>query len=200
VTHPPAKLTIAHLEELEELLRERGAGITKRWRTPRSPRAVAEEIARLGLAVPDEAAVWWAWHDGVLESAPLHLRCISLGWYPLTVEAAVEATLARRRSDQEFGEWNPWRSSWIELCFDGSHGALAVDAGVAPGEPSPVTLFFDNDEPRPDATLPSVGELVLFWIAALRDGVLRVDGDGGGFAYLSPEEKAQARGVLADLL
>jgi hypothetical protein len=190
-------LTPSLLDELQSLLRERGARVADSWRPPASAEVVAKKVRALDLTVPAEVAVWWAWHDGVAGDS-LQMRLVGLGWEPLSVDGAVEATLTHRRLAETEDLFPDWPQSWLVLGFDGSSGRLVCDTSVAPGEPSPIYAFFP-EEPPAGPILPSLGGLVSFWIAAIREGVLRVD-DEGRFVYLSPDEATRAVGALANLL
>jgi hypothetical protein len=190
-------LTPSLLDELQSLLRERGARVADSWRPPASAELVAEKVGALGLTVPAEVSVWWGWHDGVAGDS-LQMRLIGLGWEPLQLDDAVEATLTHRRLAETEDPFPDWPQPWLVLGFDGSRGRLVCDTSVEPGEPSPIYVYFD-DEPPAGPILPSLGEVVSFWIKAIRDDVLKVD-DDGAFAYMSPEQLTSAAGPLANLL
>jgi hypothetical protein len=193
----PRLLTADLLDELEALLRDRGARVADSWSPPLAAEVVANQVAELGVAVPVELGTWWGRHNGVANV--FRARTIGLGWQPLSVGESVEATRAQRELVDTQPDMPPWSRSWLALCFDGSRGSLACETDVASGAPSPVHMYFADDESRDRPAVPSIGELVHFWIDAIRDGTLSVDSDGA-FVLLSPAEMEQARGPLAELL
>lgn len=199
---PPAirLVTTELLSELRALLADRGARVAHHWRPQRrTAEEIAQAVDEIGLSLPTELATWWSIHDGAGVDGEPWTPNVSLRWWPLSVDEAIEDTLLLRRIFAELDQPNPWSDDWIVFGFDGGKGRLVCDGTVAAGEPTPVRTFFVDFWTQPLPMLPSIGALVTFWIEALEDGTLRVD-DDGRFAFVEPDEMQQARGELSTFL
>lgn len=60
----PELLTVELLERLDRMLRDVGAAIVDHWQ-PGLTREQMDAITEpQGFSLPDEAALWWGWHNG----------------------------------------------------------------------------------------------------------------------------------------
>lgn len=67
------------LEVFESSLRAVGAPIVKHREPGLDDAAIDELIVPLDLQLPDEARVWWRWHNGTVPDTPGRERCIMPG-------------------------------------------------------------------------------------------------------------------------
>lgn len=180
----PIALSTALLEELEQRWRERELPILDQLRPGLTDKEIDELIAPIGLNVPEEARVWWRWHDGA------DLVGTSGEWSFSPGGSVVFAPLARQvehyremrsrsRSeavaapeagrDEDF--W--WGPSWFALTE--GRPEVVCDC-AAPGPTSPiyaydVGMWEELHTPRAD----SFGQVVTWWIRAYDDGIWRYD-------------------------
>ena len=170
-----------------ELLGELGA----RWRALRLPlldglRAGLDDeqidavFEPLGLGrLPDEARLWWRWHDGVPADAVRTSVERSMGapgfeYLPLAEAAAVyetQRTLAVSAAEgagpaplDDPAYW--WRPSWFPVTVSATGTVVAVDCAAGPGVTAPVLAvdWWHEDFRRPAAA--SLGGMVRAWIEA----------------------------------
>jgi len=162
-----------------------GAPVADRLRPGLSDVEIDEVLGPLGIDLPEEARVWWKWHDGADPDgdrwiSPRAFAYVSLG----------EATLIReevRQQAQRAGTpdapppmdepdyW--WAPSWFPLGSSG--GTVACDYSVARHEPSPIRVvdWWDEEFHRPKAA--SLGQMVSWWIDAFDRGAWYFDRERG---------------------
>lgn len=158
------------LDRFEERLRAEGALIVENWAPGLTDEQIDGLLQPLGLDLPEEARVWWRWHDGVLKDAPNPTE-ISPGrdHRPLRYAADCYAALADDMRE----------SHGIDalLCPVGDKPRLYFDCAVA--RDAPVPVYSQNDDVvAPRLVLPSIGELIMVWIDLIDRGVWRTNPDG----------------------
>ena len=176
----PMPLTFELLEELGARWRARGVPLVDRLRAGLEDEQIDEVLEPLGIArLPDEARLWWRWHDGVPAEAVNAGLERSMGapgfeYLPLAEAAALyekQSALAVAAAAgagppplDEPGHW--WRSSWFPITVSATGTVVAVDCAAGPGAPAPVHAvdWWHEDFRRPAAA--SLGEVVRTWIEA----------------------------------
>jgi cell wall assembly regulator SMI1 len=175
-------LTPALLRELEEAWARQGAPVPKHLR----PGLTTEEITRLtrplSLELPDEARMWWAWHDGVSRNVPFGAARElgpDLPFLPLE-EAASLYQHAREQAVRVAGEqadhW--WRPTWFPITM--RLGEIRCDCSGPQNAPSPIYWAYSHDHDAEGLTAPKVesfGTMVKWWTEALKSGAWRYDGE-----------------------
>lgn len=175
-------LTVELLERLRSGWDRHGAPLVGYLRPGLERNQIDALTKPLGLRLPDEAAVWWNWHDGVdvghgaeVELGP------SLPFVPL--ETAVELCGEHREQaalawEDRAQEW--WRSSWFPITE--RLGAIRCDCSVKHDAPTPIFYADSHDYDREGLTQPRVGsfgEMVIWWIEALENGAWRYEAQAG---------------------
>jgi len=184
---------LLHTDLLEEL--------AARWRAQRAPIAdglrpglsdaeIDALTGPLDLDLPEEARVWWGWHDGVARHPSGLLVYQQMGGIGLPFFSLEEA-VARYRSRRSMavdaathgrpGEplssadyW--WHPSWFPITDTDWAATIACDCDVAAGAPSPVRVVHWEDYSEAGAVAASsLGEVVRWWIEALDSGRFRYD-------------------------
>ena len=150
----PELLTLKLLERLDRTLRDVGAAIVECW----EPGLTREQMDVLtephGFRLPDEAALWWGWHNGAgrAEITPTPCR------FPVTLESAMrDFEVEQGAMSDAFGltrlvgvvNEQPWL--WFD-CRGASDTFVPVYAG-----------YKSND---PWVAAESIGDMVLALIAA----------------------------------
>jgi hypothetical protein len=157
----PELLTLELLERLDYTLRGLGAAVVDQW----EPGMTREQMDLLtkphGFVLPDEAALWWGWHNGAGAAEIIPTRQL------VTLEGAVEILAVGGRD--------------MEDAFGLTHMLIALneqpwlwfDCRGAPDAPVPVYAGSKANQPRVAAE--SIGEMVLIMIAALEAGAFSTD-------------------------
>jgi hypothetical protein len=87
-------LTLELLERLDRTLRDVGASIVERW----EPGLTREQMDALtephSFRLPDEAALWWSWHNGAGGADLMPSR------HPLTLESAMRGFQIREGDER----------------------------------------------------------------------------------------------------
>jgi hypothetical protein len=184
---PATPLSRGLLQELEAELGAQGAVCVEYFRPGLSADSADELAAAHGLTLTEELRTWWGWHDGgswsgdhgnaeqwigPVRFAPLEdsLR--------LTEERRAIARIGAAESEGPLGDpefW--WPSHWIAVSeYPG--GALAAEC-ARDSRPAVVSGLHAVDWADPDSIhrlrVESMGELVGWWIDALRRGAWRWD-------------------------
>ena len=161
----PELLTLELLGRLDRALGDLGALIVECW----EPGLTREQMDALtephGFRLPDEAALWWGWHNGATPGSeltpqrePLALNEVMAGFE--IEQGAMSDAFGLRRLVRAVSE-QPW------LWFDcrGEHDA-----------PVPVYAGYKSD--RPWVAAESIGDMVLILIAELEAGAYSTDERG----------------------
>jgi hypothetical protein len=160
----PELLTLELLERLDRTLRDLGALIVTCW----EPGLTREQMDALtephGFCLPDEAALWWGWHNGA-GGADL---------MPGRPPRALESVM--RDFEMEQGGMS---DAWGLTCLVrvvGDRPWLWFDCRGAPDAPVPVYAGYTSDEPW--VASESIGDMVLILIAGLEAGAYSTDERG----------------------
>jgi cell wall assembly regulator SMI1 len=176
MTDPPAPplLSPALLEQLEQRWHAKQAPIASRLRPGLSDGEMDALTARLGLRLPDEARMWWAWHDGAEPTGFVYERSIGgLSLAFLSLEESVEETRRQRAvpaHDAVASREKWWWPSWLALTP--SNGSIVCDCAVGPGQPTPIRFVWWGSTAAENAEVKarSLGELATWWIEAFDVG------------------------------
>lgn len=159
------------LDKFEARLRGVGALIVDAWAPGLTDAEIDSLLLPLDVDLPEEARVWWRWHNGWRPDSSQLARAIIPGRWLTSLQVAA----------QEYEDFrDPMR-----------------DAGDPEGLVSPVgrkpTLYFHCSGPRdvpvpiysrndytdpPRLVLPSIGELVLTWISYIDRDIFKTNADG----------------------
>ena len=204
-------LDIHLLDELLARWRDQRAPIADRLE-PGLPNAAMDELTSpLGLRLPAEARVWWGWRDGAPQDETRLLTSRQMGTFGLpflSLEEAVAEYRSRRDAAQEAaarqGDNAPaeladpdywWDLSWFPITVTGNGTAVACDCSVGPEAPTPIRAIRWGSGPDfGDVVLPSMRELVKWWIDAFDNGTFRFDAESNlwtGDPGASPRERWQ---------
>jgi hypothetical protein len=165
-------------------LRAAGAAIVDAWAPGLTDQEIDARVAPIGVTLPEEARLWWRWHDGLRPGAPSALWDIMPGRSLFALTESLELYVAERDRCETTG----FRRSFFSLsagiqssCFQ---CAGARDAAV------PVYVIGDWAEPAPRLALPSIGELVRVWMSYIDAGLVTTNSDGSWRAdsHLLPQE------------
>lgn len=159
----------ALLERFDAALGAFGAPIVDAWAPGLSDEEIDALLLPLGIDLPQEARVWWGWHDGTREDAPILSRHFGRR-APLGLRDVSEIYASLRGADEQL---------W------GLKGLLSpitdkpdVYFGCAGARYEHVPIYTQNDIETPAIVLPSIGELVLAWITLIEQGAWSINPDG----------------------
>jgi cell wall assembly regulator SMI1 len=173
-------LTPALLSELEDAWARQGASLLGCLRPGLAPEEIDRLTQPLGLEFPDEARMWWSWHDGVSREVPF-AAARELGpdlpFLPLE-EAARLYQHAREQAVRVAGEqadhW--WRPTWFPITM--RLGEIRFDSAGPQSAPTPIYWAYSHDHDAEGLTVPKVesfGTMVKWWTEALESGAWRYE-------------------------
>ncbi len=191
-------LTPRHLQELEQWWVSLHAPLLEYLRPGLTDAEMNGLAAGAHLRLPDEARLWWGWHDGVPAEFYGILRQLggpSFQFLPLQealdLYEVQRATARRAVSRGDKSEWgNPdfwWDPSWLPITESPtSNVTIACDCSVRAGDPTPIRGYFWDAavESRTPATA-SFGELVEWWLQAFSTGAWFYDQELGRWEYFN---------------
>lgn len=138
----------------------------------------------LGLRLPVEARVWFAWHHGtvdVIEIAERYSDHFIPGYSLLSIDQCT----------RDYGTWTQvqesiqydliWDRNWLPIAKDSGGWVFAVDCSVGEGEPTPVRQVIAYDPDNTPATA-SLTDAVAYWVSLFEDGTWRWDPEAGRWA------------------
>jgi hypothetical protein len=175
-------LTAVMLERLSGHCRTLGAPVAESLRPGLSEPEMHALVAPLGLRLPTEARVWWAWHDRAESTSLAH--SLGNGIVSLRLEQAVARHLDNRKIAEQIADDRPtpvraddyWPPQWLTLAVAAGLGEIVCDCSVAEGEPTPIRLSdFEFPEDSQVPLAPSLGTLVGWWLDALDSGAWTYD-------------------------
>ena len=167
-------LTPSLLEEFERCLREQGARVVELWQDGVDDGQIAAAEEAIGERLPDEARMWWRWHDGVPASAVTYARHREFGPLHqfLPLDEAVARTLRIRDSRALRQPGAPvWPHGWLE--WTDVNAPMVIDCVVPEGAPAPVHDADFGSYELEDVYTPvaaSMGDMVRAWIDAIASG------------------------------
>jgi hypothetical protein len=168
------------LVELESELRRQHCPLVERLAPGRSAQGLEIGPDR-GWELPDEARVWWSWHDGA-PGTYVDPPDFALGgsWVLLSLDEA----LARLDWSREIASMavepgmtveDLWPRSWLPITRAVNGDCITVDTAAPRGSPSTTRLFRQGDVELVAAALPSLAALIDVWLQALRTGAWRYE-------------------------
>jgi hypothetical protein len=167
----PLFLDLELLERFDAELRALGSPIVDTWAPGLSDDQIDALLQPLGIDLPEEARVWWRWHNGArLDAAPITRNLLGGGDpLPLELEAEVYAS-----------EHGAMKQVWeVEKLLGPIGGKPKIYFCCAGPREQPVPIYTQDDIEAPAEVLPSIGELVLAWIELIQEGVWTPRADGG---------------------
>ncbi|MDP8968661.1 MAG: hypothetical protein M3N04_08675 [Actinomycetota bacterium] len=160
----------ALLDRFEAALRGAGAVIVDHLAPGVDDARIDALLAPHRIELPEEARVWWRWHNGVLPGTPRTYEEITPGRDLRSLETVVYQ----------------YEQSW-ELMLDGGvvkmlepfneKPVIFLDCKVPRDAPIPIHSLSDWTE-NLRLVLPSFGELIATWIGYIDRGVFRTNPDG----------------------
>lgn len=160
----PELLTLELLKRLDSVLRSVGAAIVDRCQ----PGLTREQMDALtephGFCLPDEAALWWGWHNGSGTAELMPSRRL------LNLEEAVETLAAVEATMEEVHGLSRLLPVVNEQPW------LWFDCRGAPDAAVPVYASYKGDQPWVAAG--SIGDMVLILIAGLEAGAYSTNEHG----------------------
>jgi cell wall assembly regulator SMI1 len=180
------------LETLKQRWEDNGASIVEALRPGLPDNEIDACTQEMGLSLPDEARLWWRWHDGVPPGAG-DARWMGVCEYLQLAEAVrlhrywsdlardmAEVAMTPEQADASY--W--WDPNWFPITQTVSGAALVCDCSVERQAPTPIRLI-DWEFPEAFATpvVASFGELVAGWIEQLDVGAWSFDQERGQWDY-----------------
>lgn len=165
-----ANLLAELLDKLEQELRKQGVPVDEYF-CPGAPAAeVRSTFANNGLVAPDEAVVWFGWHDGVDRSRPSDKVLPKFFSWSLS-----ETVTSRLKLDPNFIGFEDWQVDprWMQIL--GEQYGITVRCDDVPENP-PLVRALTFAEPSYASTythqqVVSLCTPVTWWIEALRQGL-----------------------------
>lgn len=165
----PRVLDRSLCEALEARWRDQGVEIVNLLRPGLSDEEMDRITAELEITLPDEARVWWGWHNGAGDTDGAWRKETTLGpgiaFDPL--EVAVISCQTWREVHAEIDPSN-WPSTWLPMSsLDDT--AIIIDCASA-HEPVTVQWYIAEGGTDGGPDLLSMGDLVETWIGAIDCG------------------------------
>jgi hypothetical protein len=185
------ELLVELLPTLEDQLRTKGIPVEEYLSPGASPAAVRAGFEECGLVAPDEAVVWFGWHDGPTRHPNSHkVMPMFLGW---SLAECVAAYLDPAGHPKGHEDWQ-WDPAWIQIMGDAN--GLAISCAAAPDQaPLVRALTWDGEfGTQPSQTLSQAVSLctpVAWWVDALQHGWYRWNPHGN--AWENPDPFGQPR-------
>lgn len=181
------------LADFEVRLRRIGAAVVEHWAPGLDDRRIDELLAPLGIDLPEEARVWWRWHNGTLPNAPPTATEIIPSREQAPLEGAVSMAATAGLMVETFDI--PELAKLLHLVS--RKPIIYVDCNGPREAPAPI--FSQNDEPEcPVLALSSIGELITIWSRLIDDGVFATTSDGQ-WQRLDPDRippELRSRGII----
>lgn len=116
---------------------------------------IDEIAAPFGFRLPEEARVWYRWHDGSRWDV-FYTRA------QLSLADAVETSCESRAEDED------WRASWLQATNEKPYILFECDG--AADKPVPVWHYDYWGEPPTRPQFESIGEMLLYWMSLVDRG------------------------------
>ncbi len=166
----PILLDNALLHRFEARLRTAGSLIVDAWAPGLTDEQIDDLLLPLGIDLPEEARVWWRWHDGILIEDDAKATEISPGRTHLPLRYVAEEYAALGAAVRQLHGLGGLLTPVGDKPIVYFHCSVPRDA------PVPIYTQHDVDDPR--LVLPSIGELVLAWIDLIDHGIWKTNADG----------------------
>lgn len=162
------------LNEYESELSSAGVPVSRALAPPADAEALVAAFESQGLNLPEELRVWWAWHNGLVQTAPR----VPTRFNFLPFEQAL-----RIYDESTFGTDSfSWHRGWLKITRGNNALAVRCDA-----HGSPLVRFVSptGASTAPEDTETQVVSLctaVSWWITAIRKGWAFRDPSAGEWA------------------
>ena len=168
----PAVLDQALLDQFDARLRALGAGIVDGWAPGLTDDQIDALVRPIGIDLPEEARVWWRWHNGVRPGTPPESWDIMPGRSHYPLKECLDLYVEGRDWTRDAG--------FPEVLLDpvGRHPILFFQCAGERDAPVPVYVMDDWSAEDPRLALPSIGELVRTWISYIDLGLATTNADG----------------------
>jgi cell wall assembly regulator SMI1 len=166
-------LSFELLEELEKRWHDQRAPIARQLQPGLTLADMEALVAPVALALPKEAQVWWAWHNGA-QRADLG---VPVGFSHDSLQVTVESAEFHRRLAREVAPDDPsgmWNWDWLPFSADITGAALVIE-GRTDSHVSPVSVHLNDDPSDIPMSAPSMAALVAQWIEMLDAGACGYD-------------------------
>jgi len=147
-------------------------GIVEAWAPGLTDPQIDEIIGPADLELPEEARVWWRWHNGTHHGHAPDRLAIVPGRDLVALQGAVAVYEAVGARNQLLIPVNAKPVIYI-ACRESGEVAAPV--------------YVEIRDFEPDLALPSFGELVLTWMSYIERGIYAVAADGGWDPRPRPE-------------
>ena len=167
------------LGSFEARLRAAGALIVDAWAPGLTDAEIDALLEPLGIDLPEEARVWWRWHNGFVPGSSQLSRQITPSRWLTALETAADLYADMRDPMRDAGDPEGLLSPV------GEQPTVYVQCAGSKDAPGPVysqSAWAD----RPRLVLPSIGELVMTWISYIDRGVFATNPDGTWIAGARP--------------
>jgi hypothetical protein len=145
-----------------------GAPIVDWWAPGLRDEEVDALLLPLGVDLPAEPRVWWAWHNGTRDDAPPIAR--SLGFRDV---ARLQDAAEIYAIDVEYQE----PAFNVNGLLTPLSGKPNIYFGCKDADDGRVPIYTQNDIETPRKVLPSIRELILAWIALIENGAWSINPD-----------------------
>lgn len=167
----PAFLSQDLLDRFEARVRAVGAQIVDAWAPGLADERIDALLEPMGIELPEEARVWWRWHNGFIASSAQRSREITPARWLMDLETAADEYAYFRDPMRDAG--NP------EGLLSPVSEKPTIYFRCAGPKDAPVLVYSQNDyTERPRLALSAIGDLILTWISYIDRGVFAANADG----------------------
>ena len=155
------------------------------------PTIAAAAVSELGLGLPEEAAAWWSWHNGLRRPPRWTDEGVIGRWTLLSADDSVREYHRQRDLAAQYAEPlydqvsvnDVWHESWLPLAT-ADEDCIGVDAAKKSGEPGAV---IHRSWSLPDLVerYASLSEVVAFWVEAAASQAMWFNADKGIWQFSS---------------
>lgn len=185
---PPETLTEDLMVEFLDAIARAGGHLADYLLPPLPEGEARGRVLRAtGLELPDEAVVWWSFHNGAVPEA--RYRCLPAGDV-MSIEEVIEGCRIMRNVSATYivdmmrsrlpsiPLFEVW---WLPILNPDGGNRILFDASVRPEEPSPIRRYTHGGDVMADHAIVarSIGEMVRGWIRAVDAGWYRFDEERG---------------------
>lgn len=157
------------LDRFDASLNSLGAPIVGAWAPGLGDEEIDALLLPLGIDLPAEARVWWGWHNGTREDAPILTRYLG-DRCPLGLEDAADFYASDRGAQEQLFGFSGLLSPITDK--------PSIYFGCDDAHDGQVPIYVQNDVETPTIVLPSIRDLVLAWLALIENGAWSIRPDG----------------------
>lgn len=162
-------LNAEFLAGFDARLRAMGAPIVDAWTPGLSDDEIDAVLSPLDIDLPEEARVWWRWHNGTRDDAPMTHRTIGPRG-PLTLQDSASLYDYEREDLKHLFD--------LEAVLTPVNERPMIYFGCAGARDDPVPIYIQQDIETPAIQLPSIRSLVLTWYELIDAGAWCLNPDG----------------------